>query len=108
MESFIGKHKAMEQAVASIVSPSDSPEVKLQKIYARVQQIRNTTYEQEKTEQEQKRSKEKEPDNVEAIWKKQYGNGSGSDLAFPRPRPSRRIRGLRHVGCRPSQLLLLH
>ena len=75
MESFVGKHKAMEQAVAGIVSPSDSPEVKLQKIYARVQQIRNTSYEVQKTEQEQKRSKEKEPDNVETIWKKQYGNG---------------------------------
>lgn len=75
LEGFIGKHKEMEQAVASIVSPGDSPEVKLQKIYARVQQIRNTSYEVEKTEQEQKRNKEKEPDNVETIWKKQYGNG---------------------------------
>src|SRR6202166_1311870 len=34
VESFIGKRKAMEQAVAQIVSPSDTPEVKLQKIYA--------------------------------------------------------------------------
>jgi len=75
LESFVGKRKAMEQAVVSIVSPGDSQEVKLQKIYARVQQIRNTSYEQEKTEQEQKRIKEKEPDNVEDIWKKQYGNG---------------------------------
>lgn len=75
LESFIGKRKAMEEAVASIVSPSDSPEIKLQKIYARVQQIRNTSYEVAKTEEEQKRSKEKEPDNAETIWKKQYGNG---------------------------------
>jgi uncharacterized protein DUF3857 len=75
LESFIGKRKAMEQALAEIVSPSDSPEVKLQKIYARVQQIRNTSYEVEKTEQEQKRNKEKDPGNVETIWKKQYGNG---------------------------------
>ena len=75
MESFVGKRKAMEQAVAEIVSPGDSPEVKLQKIYARVQQIRNTSYEQQKSEQELKRDKEKDPGNVEAIWKKQYGNG---------------------------------
>ncbi len=40
-----------------------------------MQQVRNTSYEVEKTEQEQKRAKEKDPDNVEAIWKKQYGNG---------------------------------
>jgi len=76
LEGFIGKRKAMEQAVAEIVAAGDSPEVKLQKIYARVQQLRNTSYEVEKTEQEQKRSKEKEPDNVEAVWKKQYANGA--------------------------------
>jgi len=75
LESFIGKRGTMEQAVSQIVAANDSPQVKLQKIYARVQQIRNTSYEQEKTEQEQKRSKEKAPENVEAIWKKQYGNG---------------------------------
>ena len=75
LESFIGKRKAMDQAVAQIVSPGDPPDVKLQKIYARVQQIRNTSYEVRKSEQEQQRNKEKDPDNVEAIWKKQYGNG---------------------------------
>jgi len=75
LESFVGKRKAMEQAVAEIVSPGDTPEVKLQKIYARVQQLRNTSYEKEKTEQEQKREKEKEPESVEQVWKKQYGAG---------------------------------
>lgn len=76
LESFIDKRKAMEQAVAQIVSPGDSQEVKLQKIYARVQQLRNTSYEAEKTEQEQKREKEKDPGNVETVWKKQYANGA--------------------------------
>lgn len=75
MESFVGKHKAMEQAVAGIVSASDSPEEKLRKIYTRVQQIRNISYEHEKTEQEEKRSKEKPPENVEEVWKRQYGYG---------------------------------
>jgi hypothetical protein len=72
VESFVGKKKAMEQAVAQIASPGDSPEVKTQKIYARVQQLRNTTYEAEKTEQEQKR--EKEVTNVEDLWKRGYGD----------------------------------
>ena len=74
-ESFVNKRKAMEQAVAEIVGPGDSPEVKLRKIYARVQKIRNTSYEVEKTEQEQKRAKEKEINNVEDVWKRGYGNG---------------------------------
>ena len=76
VEDFVGKRKAMEQAVAQIVSPGDSQEVKLRKIYDRVQKIRNTSYEVEKTEQEQKRSKEKPPENVEELWKRGYGGGS--------------------------------
>lgn len=75
VEAFIGKRKAMEQAVAQIVAPGDPPEVKLQKIYARVQQLRNTSYEVRKSEQQQKREKEKEINNVEDLWKRGYGNG---------------------------------
>ena len=75
LESFIGKRKAMEEAVAGMVGPNDPPEVKLEKIYARVQQLRNTSYEVQKTEEEQKRQKEKEPANVEEVWKRGYGNG---------------------------------
>ena len=75
VEDFVSKRKAMEQAVAQIVSPSDSPEVKLKKIYDRVQQLRNTSYEVRKTEQEHKRDKEKDINNVEDIWKRGYGNG---------------------------------
>jgi hypothetical protein len=66
----------MEGAVAQIVSPNDPPEVKLRKIYDRVQQIRNTSYEIEKTEQEEKRDKEKAATNVEDVWKRGYGNNA--------------------------------
>jgi hypothetical protein len=75
VENFIGKRKAMEQAVAQIVGASDSPDVKLQKIYARVQQIRNISFEAEKTEQEQKREKMREINNVEDLWENGFGNG---------------------------------
>jgi hypothetical protein len=75
MENFVGKHKAIEEAVAQIVSPNDPPEVKLRKIYDRVQAIRNTSYEVRKTEQEEKREKEKPAENVEEVWKRGYGNG---------------------------------
>lgn len=82
VEGFVGKPKAMEQAVAQIVSPTDSPMTKLQKIYARVQQLRNTSYEVEKTEKEQKRAKEKENSNVEEVWKRGYGNGRELNWLF--------------------------
>jgi Domain of Unknown Function with PDB structure (DUF3857) len=75
LESFVGKRKAMEEALAQIVTASDSQEVKLRKIYDRVQQIRNKSYEVRKTEEEVKREKEKPLDNVEELWKKGYGNG---------------------------------
>ena len=76
VESFVGKRKAMEEAVAQIISPNDAPDVKLRKLYDRVQQMRNTSFEVEKTEQEQKREKEKEPGNVEEVWKRGYANGN--------------------------------
>jgi Domain of Unknown Function with PDB structure (DUF3857) len=75
MESFVGKRKAIEEAVSQIVSPNDAPEVKLRKIYDRVQQIRNTSYEIRKTEQEEKRDKEKVATNVEDVLKRGYGDG---------------------------------
>jgi hypothetical protein len=74
-ESFVGKHKSMDEAVAQIVSPNDAPEVKLRKIYDRVQQIRNKSYELRKTEQEVKHEKEKPVENVEDLWKRGYGDG---------------------------------
>jgi len=82
VEGFTGKSKAMEQAVAQIVLANDSPDVKLQKIYARAQQIRNTSYELRKTEQEQKREKEKQNSNVEDVWKRGYGNGREINWLF--------------------------
>jgi uncharacterized protein DUF3857/transglutaminase superfamily protein len=82
VESFTDKHKAMEEAVSQIVSSSDAPELKLQKIYARVQQIRNTSYEVEKTDVEIKRDKEKPNANVEDVWKRGYGNGRELNYLF--------------------------
>ncbi len=82
LESFIGKRKAMEQAVAEILSPTDSQDVKLKKIYDRVQQIRNKTYELRKTEQEEKRDKEKTVENAEDVWKRGYGNRTQLNWLF--------------------------
>lgn len=82
VESFAGKKKAMEQAVAQIVSPSDRPDVKAQKIYARVQQLRNLSYEREKTEQEAKREKQKDTNSVEDVWKHGYGDGRELDWLY--------------------------
>ncbi len=74
LESFIGKRGAMDQALSQVVAPSDSPDVKLHKIYARVQQLHNTSFEVRKTEQEQKRDNKKTEENVEDIWRQGSGD----------------------------------
>jgi len=82
IDSFTDKHKAMEQAVAQIVSPLDTSEEKLRKIYARCQKIRNTSYEREKTQQEADREKLKSIQNVEDIWKHGYSGNLGINWLF--------------------------
>jgi hypothetical protein len=75
VEKFIGRRGAMEQIAAEIVSPSDTQEFKLKKIYARVQQLHNLSFEPVKTQQEQQREKINPYENVEDIWRR----GSGWD-----------------------------
>ncbi len=74
LEKFVGKTARLEDAVGEIVKPNDPPEIKLLKIYARVQQMRNTSEEVEKTVEELKREKEKAPNSAEEVWKRGYGN----------------------------------
>jgi hypothetical protein len=81
-ESFASKRKGVEQAVAQIVSPGDTPEAKLRKIYARTQQLRNIDYEPQRTEQEQKRDKIKDPSNAEEVLKFGYGDGRNITWTF--------------------------
>ena len=75
VEEFAGKRKAMEQAVTQVVAAGDAPEVKLQKIYAKCQQIRDLDYESDKTQQERDREKLKGVKSVEDVWKLGYGSG---------------------------------
>jgi len=80
VEKYLGRRGPMEQAASQIISPADGPEVKLRKIYARVQQLHNTSYEVGKTEQEQQRENPNPNLNVEDVWKR--GSGSGSELTW--------------------------
>ena len=71
-DSFMDKKTAMQAEVANITSPSDSSELKLRKIYDRVQKLRNLTYEESKTEEEAKRQFQ-DNKNVEDVLKHGYG-----------------------------------
>jgi hypothetical protein len=80
LNSFLGKHNGLRAAVEQTVSPGDDPETKARKLYARVQQLRNTSYEYKKTAQEEKRDTSKNNKNVEDVWK--HGYGDGFELAW--------------------------
>lgn len=81
IDRFVNKKAVLEQVVAQTVSASDSPEAKLGKLYARVQQIRNTSYE-DKTVQEENREKLKDNNNVEDVLKHGYGTGRDINWLF--------------------------
>jgi len=82
IDSFTKQRKAMESAVSQIVSPGDTPEVKLQKIYARCQKIRNLSFEREKTDKESDREKLKDAENVADVWKRGYGDATDINWLF--------------------------
>ena len=82
IETYVLKRKALEPVVAQIVSPNDSPESKLRAIYARIQQLRNTSYEPTKTEQELKRDKADSLVGVDTIWQRGYGDRIQLNLLF--------------------------
>jgi len=81
-ESFLGKPKAMAEAAASIVRPSDSDDEKLQKIYARVQSLRDLSHGNGRTSQELKRDDIKQNRSALDVWKRGYGTGRDMDLLF--------------------------
>jgi hypothetical protein len=82
LEHFINNKKVLDQELSKIVSPSDSPETKLRKIYARVQQIRDLSMEMRKTEKEEKQENLKKNSNVEDLLHHGYGNGREMNFLF--------------------------
>ncbi len=72
-EGFISHHGDLQAEASSVVSPSDSQEAKARKLYARVQQIKNLSFERQKTAAEEKRDKEKENKNANDVLKQGSG-----------------------------------
>jgi hypothetical protein len=79
---FIDKKKALNEEVSKIVGSGDAPEVKLRKIYARVQQIRNLSFEDYKMKKENKSENLKDNSNVEDVLKHGYAYGRDIDYLF--------------------------
>jgi hypothetical protein len=82
IDYFIGDHKEIREAAQEAVGGEKNSEKKLQRLYARAQQIRNLTYERERTSREQKQEQLKEPKNVVDILKHGYGDRSDITIFF--------------------------
>jgi len=76
VNDFVDRRRAMTDAVGQIVAPGDSTEAKLRKIYERTQRVRNTSFERQKSQQEDDREALKNASDVEDVWKRGYGNGN--------------------------------
>jgi Domain of Unknown Function with PDB structure (DUF3857) len=82
LDIFLNKKGALESDLSRIISPNDPPEMKLRKIYVRVQQIRNLSMEESKTEKEEKHENLKEIQNVEDVIKRGYGGSRQINCLF--------------------------
>ena len=82
VDRYVDKKSALAADVSRTVSPDDPPETKLRKIYARVEQIRNLSMEDEKTEKEEKAEKLKLNMNAEDVLKRGYGGAGQINYTF--------------------------
>ena len=77
-EHFIGNRKEISQAAAQAIGNDTDPEQKLRKLYARAQQVRNLTYERERTEVELKKENIKLNQNAGDVLAR--GTGDRDDI----------------------------
>jgi len=81
-ERALGNYKEVKDAAAEAIGSETDPEKKLRKLYARAQQVRNRTYERERTDAELKKEKIKENANVADVLKRGYGDREDITLLF--------------------------
>jgi hypothetical protein len=73
-DKFIGPGSAVTAAVRELVTPSDTQDQKLRKIYAAVMQLENTSFTREHSTAEEKAQGLKEVHNTDDIWTRKRGN----------------------------------
>jgi hypothetical protein len=79
-EHMLGNSKEVKEAAAEAIGSETDPEKRLRKLYARAQQIRNLSYERERTEAEEKKENLKTNQNVADALKR--GHGDREDITF--------------------------
>jgi hypothetical protein len=79
-EHFADPGKAIKNAVAELVAPTDTEEQKAKKLYDAVQKLENTDYTREKSQAERKKEKLKDIKRAEDVWVQK--SGSSDELAL--------------------------
>ena len=79
-DHFASPSKALQQAAAQIVAPTDSEDQKARKLYEAVMKLDNASFTREKSDAERKKEKLKEIKDAEDVWKQQ--SGSSNELAL--------------------------
>src|SRR5215510_4873655 len=81
-EHFIGNHSEIKNAAAEAIGNESDWDKQVRKLYARAQQIRNLTYERDRTKEEMKKEGLKENQNVVDVLKHGYGDRQDIMLFF--------------------------
>lgn len=82
LDRFVNKKDALANDLRGTIAPNDPPEVKLQKIYDRVQRLRNLSFEDSKSAKEQKQEQLKSNSNVDDVLKHGYGHAREINYTF--------------------------
>lgn len=81
-EKFIGNHSEIKAAAVEAIGNEEDWDKQVRKLYARAQQIRNLTYERERSKEEMKKEGLKENQNVADVLKHGYGDRQDILLFF--------------------------
>lgn len=82
VDKFIGNSREVHDAAEQAIGGETDPEKKLHKLYARAQQIRNLTFERERTEQENKEEHLKRNSNAQEVLQRGYGTSWDVNVTF--------------------------
>jgi hypothetical protein len=81
-EEWLGKSSSLREAAAQIIGAETEPEKKLRKLYDRVQQLRNLSFERDRSAQEEKKEKLKPAENPKEVLQHGYGTHWELDALF--------------------------
>ncbi len=82
IEKYLSQDKGVERLIAETVKPDDSSEVRVRKLYERIQGMRSLSFEDENTRSQAKHENLKRAENVSDVLKNGYGWQGELDLLF--------------------------